>query len=103
MRHELVQVLREGVIVVTGCLLRGLTESSAIISNDTVTRSQKHCGLLLPGSAAQRITVDQNDRLTRAVVLIIEIDVAGVFLSDSNVWHKLLLCGSECLDARQSP
>src|ERR1700721_2229534 len=102
MRHELVQVLGEGVIVGTACWLTGLTESSAIIGNDTVTRSQKYCGLLLPGSAAQRITVDQDDRLTRAVVLLVEIDVAGVFLPDSNVWHKFLLCGSKCLDARQS-
>jgi hypothetical protein len=52
-----------------------------------VTRGQKHRDLLLPGSAAQGISVDKDYGLTRAVVLIVEIDVAGVFLTDSNVWH----------------
>src|ERR1700679_4281656 len=100
MRHELVQVLGKGVIVVTDCWLAGLAETSAIIGNDAVTRSQKHRGLLLPGSAAQRISVDQDNRLTRAVVLavvlIVKIDVAGVFFPDSNVWHKLLLGAFVC-------
>src|SRR5664279_2723220 len=82
------QVLGEGVVVVAGCWLAGLAESSAIIGDDTVTRGQKHWDLLLPGSTAQRISVDEDNWLTRAVVLIVEINVAGVFLPDSNVWHS---------------
>ena len=81
------QVLGEGVIVVAGGGLAGLAKSSAIIGDDTMTRSQKRRALLLPGSAAQRISVDKDNRLTRAVVLVVEIDVAGVFLPDSDVWH----------------
>src|ERR1035441_6430659 len=38
--------------------------------------------------AMERISVDKDNRLTRAVVLIVKIDVAGVFLPDSNVWHS---------------
>lgn len=31
--------------------------------------------------------MDKDNRLTRAVVLIVEINVAGVLLPGSNVWH----------------
>ena len=79
------QVLGEGVVVVAGCWLAGLTESSAIIGDDTMASSQKHRDLLLPGSTAQWISVDKDNRLTCTVVLIVEIDVAGVFFFDINV------------------
>ena len=87
LRHEFVQVLGEGVVVVAAGGLARLAEPSAIVGDDAVTRGQKRRGLLLPGSAAQRISVDKDNRLTRAVVLVVEIDVAGVFLPDSDLWH----------------
>src|SRR5882672_7489835 len=40
MCHEFVQVLGEGVVVVALCWLAGFAETSAIISDDTVTCSQ---------------------------------------------------------------
>src|SRR5450755_2006303 len=60
LRHELVQVLSEGVVVVAGCWLAGLAEPSAVIGDDTVTCGQKHINLFLPGNAAQGISVDKN-------------------------------------------
>src|SRR5664280_3020094 len=87
LRHEFVQVLSEGVVVVAGSWLAGLAESSAVIGDDTVSRRQKRCDLLLPGSATQWISVNKNNRVTRAMVLIIEIDVAGVFRTDRSEWH----------------
>jgi hypothetical protein len=44
--------------------------------------------LLLPGSAVQRISMDKNNGLTGAVALIVKIDITGVFLADSNIWHR---------------
>ena len=82
------QVLGEGVVVVAGSWLAGLAESSAVIRDDTVTRRQKRCDLLLPGGAAQWISVDKDNGVTRAMVLIIEIDVAGVFRTDRSEWHR---------------
>jgi hypothetical protein len=61
--------------------------SSSFPSRVSATRSKKRCGLLLPGSTAQRISVDKYNRLTRAVVFLVEIDIAGVLLPDSDVWH----------------
>ena len=52
-----------------------------------MTRGQKYRNLLLPGSTAQWISVDKHNGLTRAMIFIIEIDVAGVFFPDINVWH----------------
>src|SRR6266853_100513 len=85
--HELVQVLGEGVVVVTRCWLAGFAEPSAVIGDDAVPLSEKLWDLLLPRSTAQWIPVDQNYGVTRAVIFVVEIDLAGVFLTDINVWH----------------
>jgi hypothetical protein len=55
-----------------------------------LTRSQQDRGLLFPGSTVQRIPVDQHYRLTGTVILVVEIDVARIFLTDINVWHRKL-------------
>src|ERR1700691_2931014 len=89
--HEFMQVLGEGVVVVAAGRLTRLAEAPAIVGNHTVTRGQQHRGLLLPGRTAQWISVDQDNRPTRAVVLIINFNVAGVFLSYRNVWHRIFL------------
>jgi hypothetical protein len=52
-----------------------------------VTRIQQDGYLLLPGTTAERPAVDQDDRAPGTVVLIIEIDVAGILLTDGNVWY----------------
>src|SRR5262249_25301913 len=52
---------------------------------------EQHRDLLVPGAAAQRISVDQDDRLSRPVVLVVELDMSGVLLSDLDVGHCLLL------------
>ena len=82
------QVFSEGVVIVAGRGLAGLAETSAIISNDAVTSSQESWHLLFPGSAAQWVSVNKDNRLTRTVVLIVKVDVAGVFFTDINVWHR---------------
>src|SRR5262249_47880802 len=84
---ELLQVLGEGVVIVAGGWLAGPAESAAIIGDDAVAGGQKRRHLLLPGSATEGTSVDEDNRDARAVVLIIEIDISGVFLSDRGVWH----------------
>src|ERR1019366_508404 len=88
LRNEFVQVLGEGVVVVADSWLAGLAEPSAVIRDDTVSRLQKRGDLLLPGSTTQWISVNKDNRVTRAMVLIIEIDVAGVFRTDRGEWHR---------------
>src|ERR1039457_6559754 len=88
LHHKFVQVLGEGVVVVADSRLAGLAEPSAVIRDDTVSRLQKRCDLLLPGSATQWISVNKDNPVTRAMVLLIEIDVAGVFRTDRSEWHR---------------
>jgi len=84
---QLVQIFRESIVVVARRGLAGLAKSPAVIGDDAITGFQKNGYLPLPGAPAQRITMDQDHRLPSAVVLIVEINVAGVFLADSNVGH----------------
>ena len=73
---QLVKVLCERVVIVACGRLAGLAEASAVVGNDPVTRIQEDGNLLLPGSTAQGVSVDQNNRLARAMVFVIELDVA---------------------------
>jgi hypothetical protein len=82
-----VEVLCERVVVVAGGWLAGLAEAPAVIGNDSVTSIQEDRDLLLPRSTAQRVPVDENDRLARAMVFVVKVDVARIFFSDCNVWH----------------
>ena len=82
------QVFSEGVVIVAGRWLAGLAETSAVVGDDTVTCSQESWHLLFPRSTAQWISMDKDNGLTRTVVLVVEIDVAGIFLTDINVWHR---------------
>src|SRR5215469_6695977 len=85
--NELVEVLREGVVIVSGCWLAGFAESSAVVGDDALTRLQKDRNLLLPGCTVERVAMDQNYRVTGPVVLVIELDVTGVFFTDRNIRH----------------
>jgi hypothetical protein len=85
------QVLGEGIVVVTGSWLAGPSKSAAIIGNNTVAGVEKDWDLLLPGRAAKWVSVDQDDRLTGAVVFIMKMDGTGVLFPDINIWHRNLL------------
>jgi glutamate synthase domain-containing protein 3 len=70
-----VEVLGEGVVVVAGSWLAGVAETAAVISNDALAGGEEDGNLFLPGGAAERISVDENDGIAGAVVLIIKVDV----------------------------
>src|ERR1700693_2896418 len=58
MRDQFVQVLGKRVVVVARGWLAGLAETSAVICDDAVSRVQENRNLLLPGRAAQWISVN---------------------------------------------
>src|SRR4029077_6167875 len=86
LRHQLVQVGGEGVVVVARSGLAGLAEPSAVIGDHTVARGQKRRDLFLPGSTTQRISVDKDYGVSGAVVFVVQFDVTGIFFADFNVW-----------------
>jgi hypothetical protein len=51
-------------------------------------RGQEH-HLVFPGVRAQGPAVAENYGLSRAPVLVVEIDVARIFLSDCDVWYRI--------------
>jgi hypothetical protein len=71
--------------------LAGFAEPSAVVGDDPMARLQKDRKLLLPRSAAQRISVDQNHGVTGAVIFVIELDVTRVFFPDCNDGMTALL------------
>jgi len=56
MRDQLAQILGERVVVVARRRLAGLTETSAVISDDTLAGIQEYWNLLLPGSSVEWVS-----------------------------------------------
>ena len=84
-RREVVGV---GVHVVAVPGLARPAMAAAVMRDAAVAaRGQKH-HLVFPGVGAQRPAVAEDDGLSRAPVLVVEIDVAGILLTNSNVWHR---------------
>ena len=73
---QLVKIFSERIVVVARGWLARLSEASAVVGNDSVTGVQEDGDLLLPGSTTQWVSVDENNRLARAVVFIVKLDVA---------------------------
>ena len=82
-----VQVGGEGVVVVADGRLAGLAEPAPVVGDHPVPGLQQHRDLLVPGAAAERVPVDQHHRLAGAVILVVDLDVCVVFLSDSHCGH----------------
>src|SRR5690349_4395654 len=87
MGDQFLKVFRKCVVVVALGRLTRFAESPAIVRDDSVSGIHQSGELLLPGSSAQGVSMDQNHGLTRSVVLIIELDAAGVFFSDCHIRH----------------
>src|SRR5262249_23088599 len=60
-----------------------------VVGDDPVAGLQQGWDLLVPGPAAERVPVDQYHRLAGAVILVVDLDVCGVFLSDGDGGHGL--------------
>src|SRR6266702_2047257 len=84
LRHELVQVLGEGVVVVPARRPAGPAEPSAVVCDDPVTCTEKRRDLSLPGCAAQRPAVDQHDGLAGSVILVVDLNRRRVLLTHSD-------------------
>ena len=70
-----VQVGGEGVVVIAGGRLAGLAEPAPVVGDDPVPGLEQGRDLLVPGAAAERVAVDQHDRLAGAMILVVDLDV----------------------------
>src|SRR5205823_3908219 len=77
-------------IVIHVMSVAGLTRatmSAAISCDDAETFAEEEKHLRVPVIRRQRPAMTEHDRLTRAPVFIIDVDVLSVFFSCGYVWH----------------
>jgi hypothetical protein len=84
-----VQVGGEGVVVIPGGGLAGGAEPAPVVGDHPVAGRQQRRDLPVPGPAAERVAVDQHHRPAGAVVLVVDLDVAGVLPADGDLGHEL--------------
>jgi len=85
------QVGGEGVVVVPDDRLAGPAESAPVVGDHPVAGLPQDAVLALPGVPVERVPVDQHDRLTLAVVPVVDVDVGAVLGADLDVRHGFLL------------
>src|SRR2546430_17287840 len=67
--------------------LSGSAVTAPIMGDDAKAFADKEKHLCVPIIGRERPAMTENDRLSFAPVLIIDVDVSSVFFSDSYVWH----------------
>src|SRR6476660_7361905 len=68
--NQRVQICSEGVVVVADGRLTRAAEAAAVITDHSIAVCEQIALLAFPRVAIQRVTVDQHDRLSGAVVLV---------------------------------
>jgi hypothetical protein len=94
MIEQRLQIGRERVVVITARGLAGLAEPPAVIADAAISVLEQHPLLALPGVAVERISVDQDDRLAGAMVVVVDLNVSTVFASDlyeRHLWWSFLM------------
>src|SRR5207248_7665963 len=81
------QIVGIVVHVVPAAGLSRATMSAPISCNDAETFAEKKKHLRVPIIRRQRPTMAEDDGLSFAPVLVIDVDVSSVFFSNCDVWH----------------
>src|SRR4029077_7825302 len=77
----------EGVALIHGGRPAGLAEPAPVVGDDPVPGVQQHRDLLVPGAAAERVALDPHGGLAGAVLLVVDLNVGVVLLTDGNCGH----------------
>src|SRR4030095_1136865 len=86
------QIVGIMVHVVAAAGLSGAAMPAPIMCDDPITFGKEEQHLRVPVVGRQGPAVAEDDGLTFAPVLIIDVDVSSVFFSDSYVRHRNFLC-----------
>src|ERR1700680_4493635 len=92
MLDERFQIAGERVVVIADGRLAGAAKATAVVGDDTISIHEQVPLLPFPRVAIQRIAMDQNDRLTASVILVVDLDRAIVLGSDDERGHCLAPC-----------
>src|SRR5438067_9871488 len=94
--YQGLEVRSEGVVVVAGRRLAGLTEPAPVVGDRPVAGLQQDRDLLVPCTPAQGVAVDQNHRRSRAGVLVVQVDGPRILLANLDVRHVASPLGWTC-------
>jgi hypothetical protein len=75
----------------------GLAAVFSISGDNPVAALAQEDHLVFPGIRAERPAMAENYGLSLASVLIVQINVFGIFLTDTNIWHGNPPCCA-CID-----
>src|SRR4029453_13053134 len=75
------------VMAATG--LGGAAMAAPVVGYDAIAVLEEEQHLRVPVIGRQRPAVAEDDRLSAAPVLIIDLDVSGIFFADSDVRHVI--------------
>src|ERR1700731_5327351 len=89
--HKSIEIGRERIVIVPDARLARPAEAAAVIRDHAMAGCEQRGGLLLPRVAVQRPAMDEHDWRSGAVVLVVDIDGCGVFLTDFDVAHWTVL------------
>src|SRR5207253_11307837 len=67
--------------------LRRTAVASSVMGDDAIAVSEEEQHLRVPVIGRQRPAVTEDDGLSFAPILIIDVDVSSAFFSNSDVWH----------------
>src|SRR3984893_70072 len=87
MRGQSRKVVGVVIHVMAATSLSGAAMASSVVGYDAIAVLEKEQHLRVPVIDRQRPAMTEDDGLSFAPVLIIDVDVSSIFFSDSYVWH----------------
>jgi hypothetical protein len=84
------QVVGIGIHVITGPGLARAAMAPTIVCDDAEAMLTEKKHLVIPGIGAEWPAVAEDDRLTLAPILVVEIDGLGILSTDGDVGHGVL-------------
>jgi hypothetical protein len=82
-----VQICSEGVVVIPDGRLTRAAEAAPVVADHSVAGCEQVPLLAFPRVAVQRVAMDQHDRLSAAVVLVVDVDRGVVLGGDGERRH----------------
>ena len=82
MLEQRAEVGREGVVVVADGRLAGAAEAATVVADHAVAAREQLALLALPRVPVQGIAVNQHDRITAPVILVVDLDRGSVLASN---------------------
>src|SRR4029077_3059246 len=85
--HQYLEIASKGVVVIPEGRLARLAKAAAVVSDHSISIGEELALLAFPRVAIEWIPMDQNDRATTTVVLVVDLDGGAVLSADRDRSH----------------